>query len=537
MLKTLLKKQMTETFRSYFYDQKKNKPRSRGGTIALFSLFVLLMVGFMGGLFTLLSVMLCETLVALELDWMYFSLLGLIAVLLGTFGSVFNTYAGLYLARDNDLLLSMPIPVRYILTARLLGVYLLGLMYSGVVILPAVIVYWVVSPFSLLSIPGGLLLILLLSLIVFILSCALGWVVAKISQKLKNKSFAAVLASLLFIGIYYFVYFKAQTLISELLENAVLYGEKIKGAAYPLYLLGAVGAGNPLGMGVWTAGVALLLVVTLCVMAHGFIRMATSTGAVSRSSRRSGTEKIRVASPDRALLRRELAHFTASPTYMLNCGLGALFGVAAAVFLFIRGGWLYGQLSPLIDLISGGWNAAIPVGGAAICLLVSMVDITAPSVSLEGKTLWLSRSLPVTPWQILRAKLTAHLWVGEIPALLCGAAVAYTLRLPIYTAVLTVLLPMLFVLLVGCFGLFLDLRSPNLTWTSEIVPIKQGMSVMITLLGGWAFAALLGVGGFFAGRFVPGWAVLVVMCLLTGGLCWWLLHWLRTRGAALFAAL
>lgn len=34
---------------------------------------------------------------------------------------MFNTYAGLYLANDNDLLLSMPIPIRTILCARLLG--------------------------------------------------------------------------------------------------------------------------------------------------------------------------------------------------------------------------------------------------------------------------------------------------------------------------------------------------------------------------------------------------------------------------------
>ena len=62
--------------------------------------------------------------------------MGLLAVLLGAFGSVFNTYSGLYLSKDNDLLLSMPIPVRSIMVSRLLGVYLMGLMYSGVVMLP-----------------------------------------------------------------------------------------------------------------------------------------------------------------------------------------------------------------------------------------------------------------------------------------------------------------------------------------------------------------------------------------------------------------
>ena len=35
---------------------------------------------------------------------LYFLIMGMIAIALGTFGSVFNTYSGLYLSKDNDLL-------------------------------------------------------------------------------------------------------------------------------------------------------------------------------------------------------------------------------------------------------------------------------------------------------------------------------------------------------------------------------------------------------------------------------------------------
>ena len=158
MLKTLLKKQMAEIFRTYFYDTRKSKPRSKASTIFLFVMFGVLMIGVLGTMFTLLSVFLCAPLTEAGLAWMYFTVMALLAILFGAFGSVFNTFAGLYLAKDNDLLLSMPIPVRYILTARLLGVYLLGLMYSGVLLLPAVIVYWCMASFSLQSVLGGILL-------------------------------------------------------------------------------------------------------------------------------------------------------------------------------------------------------------------------------------------------------------------------------------------------------------------------------------------------------------------------------------------
>lgn len=204
MLKLLLIKQLFEIFSPYFYDAKKNKARSKVSTAMYFALYALLIVGLLGGMFTFLSVKLCQPLESARLGWLYFALMGLIAVLLGAFGSVFNTYASLYLPKDNDLLLSMPIPVSSLVAARLFSVYLMGLMYSAVVILPAVIVYWVIASITPFLFLGGLVLTFLISVFVLTLSCVLGWVVAKISQKLKHKSVIAVLASLTFIALYYY---------------------------------------------------------------------------------------------------------------------------------------------------------------------------------------------------------------------------------------------------------------------------------------------------------------------------------------------
>ena len=104
MLKVLLKKQLTEVFRSYFYDAKKNKMRSKLAIAGWIVFFFVIMVGVLGGMFTFLSLSLCGSLVDAGMGWLYFTLMGGIAILLGAFGSVFNTYAGLYLAKDNSLL-------------------------------------------------------------------------------------------------------------------------------------------------------------------------------------------------------------------------------------------------------------------------------------------------------------------------------------------------------------------------------------------------------------------------------------------------
>lgn len=246
MLSALLKKQLQEIFRSYFYNAKQGKARSCASTVGYFAFFAVLMVGVLGGMFTYLAHSLCAPFAAAGMEWLYFTIMAMVAIVLGAFGSVFNTYSSLYLAKDNDLLLSMPIPVRTILLSRLLSVYLMGLLYSGVVLLPAMIVYWVTVSAAPAALAGGLLLFALVTIFVLTLSCALGWVVAKISLKLKHRSITVVLTSLLFLGAYYFVYFKAQSFLSELVTNAAYYGAQIRGKAYPLYLIGRAGPATAL---------------------------------------------------------------------------------------------------------------------------------------------------------------------------------------------------------------------------------------------------------------------------------------------------
>ena len=354
MLKTLLKKQMAEIFRNYFYDPKKNKMRSRGATIAYIALYVLLMAGVLGGMFALLAVGICAPMAAAGVGWLYYLVMGLIAVLLGAFGSVFSTYSSLYLSKDNDLLLSMPIPVRYVMASRLLGVYLLGLMYSGVATVPAVIVYWIVAPVTAGTVVGGVLMVLLVSVIVMVLSCLLGWVVARISLKLKNKSFITVILSLAFLAAYYFVYYKAQGLITLLVENAAVYGAKIRGSAYLLYLFGSVGAGDWLAMLIVTLSQAALLALTLWVIARSFLKIATATGSVKKV--RFEHRAVRAQSVQRALRQKELRRFAASPNYMLNCGLGIVMLPVAGIALLIKGR----ALAQLLDEVFGAGADIVP---------------------------------------------------------------------------------------------------------------------------------------------------------------------------------
>ena len=532
MLKTLLKKQMAEIFRNYFYDPKKNKMRSKGATIAYIALYVLLMAGVLGGMFALLAVGICAPMAAAGVGWLYYLVMGLIAVLLGAFGSVFSTYSSLYLSKDNDLLLSMPIPVRYVMASRLLGVYLLGLMYSGVATVPAVIVYWIEAPVTAGTIVGGVLTVLLVSVIVMVLSCLLGWVVARISLKLKHKSFVTVILSLAFLAAYYFVYYKAQGLITLLAENAAVYGAKIRGSAYLLYLFGSVGAGDWLAMLIVTFSQAALLALTLWVIARSFLKIATATGSVKKA--RFEHRAVRAQSVQRALFGKELRRFTASPNYMLNCGLGILMLPVAGIVLLIKGGAL-GRM--LADVFSGNVGVVPVLMCAAVCLLASMNDMAAPSVSLEGKNLWLAQSLPVVPWQALRAKLDVQLVLTGVPVLFCALCMVIVLPGSALEKTLLVIVALLYTLLSALAALALGLKMPNLTWTNETTPIKQSGCVMLSLFANWFYALALGGLYFLCGNALSAAVYLAIFAVVTAAGSALLLRWVKKQGARIFAAL
>ena len=114
MIRTLIKKQLFELNSSYFIDRKTGKRRSWGkaaGYITLFVVLILFLAVFFGGM----ALLLAQNMINSGMDWLFFAIMGLMALAMGVFGSVFNTYAGLYQGKDNDMLLSMPIPPAYIL--------------------------------------------------------------------------------------------------------------------------------------------------------------------------------------------------------------------------------------------------------------------------------------------------------------------------------------------------------------------------------------------------------------------------------------
>lgn len=529
MTKALFKKQMMEVFSWLYKDRKTGKLRSAQG-IVMYAILYLLIFAYLGAIFYKVAETLCEPLLTAQMGWIYWCLMGLISMSLGVFGSVFNTYSSLYQAKDNDLLLSMPIPISRILPIRLFGVYAMGLMYELIVMIPTILIWFRKAPFSLVGTVCIALIPFVLSVFVLVLSAVIGWVVALIAGKLRRKNIITVIISLAFICVYYYASAKAYSMLQMLLQNVNTVGGKIKSILYPLYQMGLAAEGNLLSMLIFLAIIGAIFTVVYFVLSRSFLKLATANKGSAKIKYKHKEQQVKSLSV--ALLQKEFRRFLGSANYMLNCGLGIILMPAAAVILV----WKSGSLQEfLLDPTIQKFVPLLAV--AAMCMVVTMNDITSPSVSLEGKNIWLAQSFPILSRRVLAAKLKLHLLLTVIPAIPLITAVEWLIKPDLAFALLIPVATLLFIVLMASFGLFINLKTPNLNWTNEIVPIKQSLSVIVALFGGWVIIiAFVGLYVLLYNILSPLTYLLIVCALLLIS-CVVLIRWIVTKGAKIFSKL
>ena len=95
----------------------------------------------------------------------------------------------------------------------------------------------------------------------------------------------------------------------------------------------------------------------------------------------------------------------------------------------------------------------------------------------------------------------------------------------------------LFVLLVAELGLVINLKTPNLNWTDEIIPIKQSMGVMIVLFGSWVILLILSGGFVLLHGILPPVAYLICVAVLLAAVSAAMYWWLKNTGAKIFESL
>jgi ABC-2 type transport system permease protein len=491
MLKALIKKQLTELFKMYFVDSKTGAARVKGKTISFFTFFVVVLLG-LAGFFYKVAEDMAAPLYNLELGWFFYALVGLMAAALGIFGSVFNTYASLYKAKDNDLLLSMPIKPSAILLSRMITTYIMCVLYEAVVFVPGIFAWWKNGISGITEAIYPILLVFILGFVVLALTCLFGWIIAAVTSKLKNNKIITVILSLAFMAAYYLVWGNLSRITAKFVTEAKSTSADFRSKAFITYIFGMGAKGNSFYMLIFTVIAIALLLLTCLVMARSFMKIVTTNRGEKKKAYKQ--KSIKTRSVKSALLHKEFARFFGSVNYMLNGGFGVILMIVAAVAILIKNDLLSKELEsyPM-------FSNMVPLAGVVMaCAMCSMSTISAPSVSLEGKNLWIIKSSPIRAYDILLAKARLQIFINILPAEIFTLAIGIISEQNITVTILMCTGVALYNSFFARIGVIFNLKYHNLTWTNEAIPMKQGMSVIITMFIGLILSAAIGILGYFS---------------------------------------
>lgn len=525
MLKVLLKKQFLATINGF----GKNK-KSRNRSVTSYVVILSIVCVFMGVSFFQSFNQMSKTLLEKGLGWLFFAYVGLMAMGLSILGSVFMAVSQLYDAKDNDFLLSLPIPSRYILFVRMVPLYVQNVIFSSVILIPAFIAKCINGGANAVQSVLFLFMFFAVPLFALFVTCLLGLLISFLTSKMRDKTLVTVIFSFIFAFVYFFIYFSANNYLTTLIQKSEEIGNGIIKSFYPLYAFGKALEGEFVNFAITFSVIIALFGSLYFVLSKTYIKfITTKRGGVKTKSK---TKALKSSSMFSTLFKKEVKRFFGSAMYFLNCGFGCLILIIVLIVFSVKSDFFILQLSQIMAV---EYLPAILLVG--IIFISSMNCVSAPSISLEGKNIWLLQSLPIDLFSVLKAKLTLHYIVTAPIATITSIVFAILLKPSALMIVSMVLMPSVVVILFGAIGLCFNLKKPNLDWDNETLVLKQSSSVMFTIFTGYGIFGLL--IGIYAGirKFLSiDIFSIITLCLLVVASVL-VLAWLKKKGTKILANL
>lgn len=416
--------------------------------------------------------------------------------------------------RDFDVLMSLPISIKVIITSKIFGLYLLNLLFSFLANIPAMLLYcWHIQNYW--AVLGAIFLVPFIPLLPLILGILLTTVISLIAANFRYQQLIVVLLS---IGLVIGLMLGSLSLtnytnneMSQLLKQSLNHLEQ----GYPLLVLIRNGfAGQPLFLLAYIALSTVSALAFWLVLTHYYLQINTKLTLRTKKSV-FAIEKFKQRRVFFSLLSREARLYFSSALYVTNTILGVIMFLVAALSLpFV--------LDQMTAALPAGFTItqAIPWLPYAACFFLGIATPTSAAISMEGKNRWLYASLPISTVKIYGAKLILSFLLFLPPLWIGCVALIFTFEQSLLSAFLLVLLPTCFCVFILTVSLKLNQLYPNFSWLNEQQVIKQGLPVLVTMLIGFVSIA-----------FALGSAVLInnpaisvisisILFLLISVLCW-----------------
>lgn len=483
-------------FNVFRYEKDSRKRNSKIATTIAIIVVVFMMASYCGGMaYGYVSMGLTQLIPGIAL---------VITSLFTLFFTMFKANGEFFGFKDYDTVMSLPISVRTIVNSRFLNMYIWNTFIAFLVMLPMGIVYAISANPSISFYAIWLAGLLLASLIPTTLAAIFGAVITAFASKYRHANAVSTILSIVLIVA--FLVFSMSTTASnsglgtlfdaksgninvEVVASIAPAISGVMNRVYPPTRLfsDAVVDGNLVSFALFT-GVSIgwyALFVLLLSLKFKQINTAL-TSHTTRADYK--LETLHQGSALSALYKKTMMRILKSTVAATNLLIGCVLAILMAVAMLVVGpdkvfqSLNAGEFMPIIK------SAACYVVAALVC----MTNVAAVALALEGKNVWLVKSLPITPKTLYDSYILTNLTFTIPTALICSVLFSIALKTGFIGTVLMILTPLTFALFTSVAGIFVGNRLAYYDWQDETQLIKQSTLTVIGLLGGMVLIAICG---------------------------------------------
>lgn len=397
---------------------------------------------------------------------------------------IFSTYSiqgSLFTAKDYSLLFSLPIKPLTILLSKLFFTYFMNCLVTATFFIPLMIIYYLKTACSPWMFVMLIFAIILVPLLPTLIATLLAYGTSFIASRSKKHGSMVVLFLMITLTLIAFVLqLNANQLLPLLLTHQEMIFHSIK-RFYPpaYYLTTALVNLDIMALISFSLYSILPTAVILALLAKSLKKIVAKLGETHQMANYT-LGHLKTKSAVKALYYKEFKRYFASPIYVMNTSMGMLLVVIMAIGSFF---FSPDQIEALLQIpelqpyLVGGL-VTILAGSAALSFTSSV------SISIEGKNLWIVKSLPIAPTTIFVAKILLNLTVCLPPILLASLLFVFNFKLGLLDLFYLLSIPSLYALLTATSGLLVNLFFPKLDWSSETAVVKQSASSMISMFLG-----------------------------------------------------
>lgn len=485
-----------------------------------------------------------QTLSPLRLEYLAYDITLLLLSLTTLILSLPFAMSVLFLAKDIEYLLPMPLSPWQIAGAKLCTVLLYEYITTAAVGIPMLAGIGTAAHHGIAYFLFAALVLLALPILPVIYGCLLGVLILPLTTKLRRKEAVTTLFSILIILLasgagLLFSYF-GETL-GSLDIAAIITGNKqlLIQAEYifPNLLLAgrALKSTDPAMLLLYVLTAAAAILVFLLAGNRFYLKAVSGMNEVSQKREKlSAAEEMRALKTSgivKSCALREWKLLVRTPVYFLNCVLSAFLVpviLLAALIVPLLGNMeelqkFLPQVSQLFQMFgTDQLSGVLMLTVFALTTLFCTMNLSAATcISREGSNFIEMKYIPVPYKKQLQGKMLCAVslsFAATLPytflLVFAGAAI---LKTPVWLLLPALAINVFTVFTVSYFQLLGDLWKPKLSWTSEQAAVKQNFIAMLTMLGAFLVCLLLGLGciGLYLLR-IPVYGILAAGIIVLG---------------------